>query len=285
MDVLKKLQSKDGSKKYLFKLKDNQVVEALAMIDRNYELTYHSTVCVSSQVGCKLGCAFCATGKQGFVRNLSAAEIVGQVSICNQDNKDAGIIPVDAVVFAGMGEPLYNYANVKLSILKLYSEFGINNFEVATVGIVPRINQMIEDFKQIPVHIRLNLSLHASTDELRVKLMPISSKFNVNTILNAAVKYSIETKSRARIRYSLFKGLNDGDEDIERLVTLLENKPLKLIVSQYNDNEIPELVAPSIGEVQKFHEKISKRIDAGVFYNFGSDVQGGCGQLRRINSL
>lgn len=284
MDILEKLTGKDNSIKYLFRLEDGQTVETLYMHDRALKLTYHSTVCVSSQVGCKMGCIFCATGRQGFIRNLSVHEIFEQVDICNSNCLNSGIMPVDAVVFAGMGEPLLNYENVKNAMFSIYSHLGIGNFEVATVGIVPQIYRMIEDFKEKSINIRLNLSLHASTDEQRKRLIPLSSQYDIDSIINAAVRYAKVFGTKVRLRYALFKGLNDTAEDVERLCTLLTDKPVKLIVSEYNDNGVPGLTAPGRSDVEEFCRRVGKKVDCGIFYNFGSDIKGGCGQLRQACS-
>lgn len=281
MEVLRKLVSKDGSVKYLFKLEDSNTIETLYMHDRNQKLTYQSTVCVSSQVGCKLGCIYCATGMQGYVRNLSADEIVQQVSICNFHYTYSKIPAIDAVVFAGMGEPLLNYENVKMAIHKIYSDLGINHFEVVTVGIVPYIHEMIKDFYDKGIHIRLNISLHASTNELRKKLIPFTVKYDIDAIIRAAVEYAEAFDTKVRMRYMIFKGLNDTGEDVERLWRLLEDKPIKLIISQYNENNVPGLIPPSHADILEFCEKVGKKIDCGTFYNFGNDIKGGCGQLRR----
>jgi 23S rRNA (adenine2503-C2)-methyltransferase len=279
MDIIKKLESKDGSIKYLFELEDKNTIETLYMHDIEQNLTYHSTVCVSSQVGCSLGCAFCATGKQGYVRDLTADEIVNQVSACNSHCISKGITPIDAVVFAGMGEPLLNYENVKSSIYKIISDLDICNFEIVTVGIIPFIYKLIEDFKDNSVKIRLNLSLHASTNELRKKLIPYSLSNDLENLLNAATDYTNITGTKSRLRYTLFKGLNDTPEDIERLSKMLEGKPIKLIVSNYNDNNIPNLQPSEPSDIVDFCEKLKPRIDCGVFHNFGGDIKGGCGQL------
>lgn len=281
MEIKRRLLSKDGSLKYLIKLKDNTTIETLYMYDKDFKLTCHSTVCVSSQVGCRLECKFCATGKQGFVRNLSKEEIKGQVHICNNHCLESGIIPIDAVVFAGMGEPLLNYENVKASINDMSSEFGINNYEIVTVGIIPNIHKMIKDFADKNFTIRLNLSLHASENEQRKKLIPFTSIYDINAIINEAVDFAKAFNTQIRVRYTLFKGLNDTDEDIERLSALLADKPVKLIISQYNDNDIPGLITPNESDIQEFFSKMNKRIDCGIFYNFGTDIRGGCGQLRQ----
>lgn len=280
MKIVKKLISgRDYSIKYLFRLKDDNTIEALYMYDREFKLTYHSTVCVSSQVGCKLGCAFCATGKQGFIRNLGVDEIVGQVVESNHHCLKAGIAPIDAVVFAGMGEPLLNYANVKKSVERVYSDLGINNFELATVGVVPQIYRLINEFIDKKINIRLNISLHASSNEMRKKLIPYNAVYNIDEIIKASDEYARAFNSKVRIRYMLFEGLNDTEQDIQRLCKLLADKPVKLVMSQYNENNIPGLRPASWESVLEFQRKINRHIDTGVFRNFGSDIRGGCGQL------
>ena len=281
METLRKLAGEDNSIKYLFQLDDKNTIETLYMYDKDSKLTYHSTVCVSSQVGCSMGCKFCATGMQGFIRNLSVDEIIEQVNTCNIYCSNQGIIPIDAVVFAGMGEPLLNYENVKAAILEINSRFGIKCFELATVGIVPQIYSMIEDFTGKDIFIRLNLSLHASSDDKRKMLIPYTSKHDIHEIICAAVDYAKAFNTKVRIRYMLIKGVNDSDEDIARLKKLLGNKPVKLVISQYNDNDIQGLIAPEQSEIQDFHDKISKSIECEIFHNFGSRINGGCGQLRQ----
>lgn len=281
MEILKKLVGKDSSTKYLFKLEDGQTVETLYMYDKGLKLTYHSTVCVSTQVGCTMGCRFCATAGQGFARNLTVNEIFEQVNICNSQCLAQGILPIDAVVFAGMGEPLLNYENVKAAVHKIHSVLGIKGFELATVGVVPRIFDMIKDFEDESVQIRLNLSLHAASDEQRQKLIPFTAHYDINTLMKAAEAYAGTFNSKIRVRYALFKGLNDRDEDIDRLCALLEDRPVKLIISQYNDNHVPGLIPPDQDDMMEFYSKVSRRINCGIFYNFGSDIRGGCGQLRQ----
>lgn len=285
MDILKKLISRDGSVKYLFGLEGSNTIESLYMHDKDCMLTFHSTVCVSSQVGCKLGCVFCATGKQGFKRNLLCDEIVKQVAICNNHCTDSGIMPIDAVVFAGMGEPLLNYDNVKEAMHKINFEFGINNFEIATVGVVPHIYRLTEDFSRGKIKIRLNLSLHAPNDELRRKLIPYASQNRIDDILDAAVDYAEASCTKVRIRYTIFKGLNDRQEDAEALIGLLADKPVKLVISGYNENNIPGLIVPDGKDVMEFYNKVSKDIDCGIFHNFGGDIKGGCGQLSRAEAV
>lgn len=271
----------DSSVKYLIEFEDGNTIETLYMFDKDNMLTYHSTVCVSSQVGCAIGCRFCATGKQGFVRNLSITEITDQVSICNTFCANHGIIPIDAVVFAGMGEPLLNYENVKKAILKINYCFGIRDFEVATAGIVPGIYSMIRDFKDTDIHIRLNISLHAPSDNKRKTLIPLTDKYGINEMMAAAVDYAKAFKTKARIRYMLVKGINDTDRDIAEIVNLLGNKPVKLVISLYNENNIQGLAVPDYNDLLVFRSKIGNNMDCEIFHNFGSGIHAGCGQLRQ----
>jgi 23S rRNA (adenine2503-C2)-methyltransferase len=281
MKILKQIKGEDNSTKYLFLLDDGNSIETLYMHDKEQKLTYHSTVCVSSQVGCNIGCRFCATGEQGFIRNLQESEILQQIDICNEYCKDTGISPIDAVVFAGMGEPLLNYKNITAAIREIQYRYNIHNFELATAGIVPRVYDLIKDFSDTEISIRLNLSLHGSCDSQRRRLIPLTSKYGVKEILAAAIDYAKAFNNKARIRYMLIKGLNDTDEDVSRLIALLEGKPLKLIISQYNENNIEGLYPSEPLDILSFYNKINKRIDCEIFYNFGSSIQGGCGQLRR----
>lgn len=285
MEIIKKLISCDDSVKYLLKMEDGNTVETLYMYDRELKLTYHSTVCVSSQVGCSQGCFFCATGKQGFMRNLTSSEIIGQVEVCIDHCKQENLHPIDAVVFAGMGEPFMNYENVRDAIINIYNKYKISNFEIATVGLTPRIHRLIEDFKNRDINIRLNLSLHASSNETRKPIMPVTLKHDINSIINVGIEYAETFKIKTRIRYMIFKGINDTDADVERLETLLKGKPLKLIISAYNDNNIQGLIAPEQNDVINFYNKLKDKIDCEIFHNFGSDIKGGCGQLRQENIM
>lgn len=285
MKVLEKLESKDGSVKFLLELEDSNTIEALYMRDQSNTLTYNCTVCISSQVGCNIGCKFCATGSQGFVRNLTADEIAEQVALVNKFSVQSGAAPIKAVVFAGMGEPLLNYENVKTAIEIIHKELGIKDFELATSGVVPSINKMIHDFKDENLSIRLNLSLHASNDNVRSVLIPYNSVYNIDAILEAAAQYAKTFNTKVRVRYMLIKGLNDSELDIARLCRLLENKPFKLVVSSYNDNHINGLAPVAQNEMMAFYNRIKGKLESDLFYNFGEDIQGGCGQLRQHHTV
>ncbi len=281
MNILKEHKSEDSAFKYLIGLDDMNSVEALYMYDKDRRLTYHSTVCVSSQVGCSMGCRFCATGEQGFIRNLTADEILGQVALCDQNRQLTGFQPLDAVVFAGMGEPLLNYNNVITAIEKIRDDLGLCHFELATVGVVPRIDDLARYLKYSSIRLRLNLSLHAPTDEKRHTLIPYTKKYGVKDIIAAADAFAEATQTTVRIRYMLIKGLNDSDEDIHHLIDLLTGRPMKLIISQYNDNNIKSLKPSNPLDVLDFYNRIRDNIECDIFHNFGGTILGGCGQLRQ----
>lgn len=306
METVKRLVSRDGSVKYLFRLEDGSGIETLYMRDDGRKLTFNSTVCISSQAGCKMGCKFCATGRQGFIRNLTSDEIFEQVRLCSEDCGRSGydgplaepgwssalltarpcsLLPLEAVVFAGMGEPMMNYENVKEAIHKIHRNLGIKDFEIVSMGIIPQIYRLMEDFRDGDEHIRLNLSLHASDDASRKKLIPYTARYGIADIVKTALDYSEAFNEKVRMRYALFKGINDRDEDIENLSALLSGKPVKLILSQYNDNEIPGLEPVSEEHFLRFYDRLSQRVDCGIFFNFGSDIKGGCGQLSQIKAV
>ena len=267
--------------KYLLGLEDGNTVEALYMHDRARRLTYHSTACISSQVGCAVGCRFCATGAQGFLRNLEAGEVAGQAWFVDAERERAGAPPLDAVVFAGMGEPLFNYSNVTAAIILLRDSLSLNDFELATAGVTPKIRALSGFVREHRLRLRLNVSLHAATDEKRAGLIPMTKTYGVADILSAASDFALVTGTKARVRYMLLKGYNDSDEDAARLLSLLRGKPLKLIISQYNDNNISGLMPPDTLDVLEFYNKIKDEADCDIFHNFGAAVLGGCGQLRQ----
>ncbi|SHI02446.1 23S rRNA (adenine2503-C2)-methyltransferase [Sporobacter termitidis DSM 10068] len=285
MKILNQIAGGDGAAKFLLGLEDAHTVETLYMHDKELSLTYHSTVCVSSQVGCAVGCRFCATGAQGFIRDLSAEEIFGQVAVCDRYRAGAGCPPIDAVVFAGMGEPLFNDGNVTRAIEKIAGETDIRGFELATAGIVPKIRGLTGFVREKNIRLRLNLSLHATTDEQRALLIPMTKKYGVKAILDAASDFAEATGTTARVRYMLIKGVNDSDADIGRLTGLLKGRPLKLIISSYNDNNMNGLSPVGPLDVLEFYSKIRDNVDCDIFHNFGGEVLGGCGQLRQARKI
>ena len=284
MKILSETSGGDAVK-YLLELEDGNTVETLYMVDRAQRLTYHSTVCVSSQVGCAVGCRFCATGAQGLVRNLEAGEIVGQVRLVDACRRRAGHPTLDAVVFAGMGEPLFNYDNVTGAITLLRDGLGLEDFELATAGVAPKIRALAGFVRDQHLRLRLNISLHATADDQRAGLIRLTKTYGIAEILGAASDYALATGIKARVRYMLLKGFNDSDADIARLVALLRGKPVKLVISRYNDNNIDGLLPPEPLDVLNFYNKIKEEVDCDIFHNFGAAVLGGCGQLRQAGRV
>jgi 23S rRNA (adenine2503-C2)-methyltransferase len=282
MKILRKVKDHDLSEKYLIELGDKNTVEALYMCDPERTLTFSSTLCISSQVGCAVGCAFCATGRQGFVRHLDEKEMAGQVLLAVKDG-GKNRMPLEAVVFAGMGEPLYNMENVTAAMLSLREELGLSRHELATAGVAPKIEELAHFVRETGIFIRLNLSLHAPTDEKRACLIPMTARYDIKTLLDAADAYARLTDTTVRLRYMLIKGLNDTEEDAKTLIQRLAGRRVKLILSGYNDNQIKGLQPVCPGDIEAFYHRVKNEISCGIFRNFGAEIAGGCGQLRRMH--
>ena len=280
MKILRRVQGSDHSVKYLIELHDKNTVEALYMCDPERTLTFSSTLCVVAG-GCAVGCAFCATGKQGLVRSLSEEEISGQVRLAVKDGGEKRM-PLEAVVFAGMGEPLYNMENVTAAMLSLREETGLKSHELATAGVAPKILELARFSRETGIFIRLNVSLHAPTDEKRARLIPMTARYDIKTLLDAADAYARLTDTTVRLRYMLIKGLNDTEEDARTLIRRLRGRRVKLILSGYNDNAIAGLEPVCREDIEAFYGRVENEIPCGIFRNFGAEIAGGCGQLRRV---
>ena len=212
-NILKKQESKDGTKKYLFDVLDGNAIETVLM-------QYHhgKTVCVSSQIGCKMGCKFCASTGIQFVRNLTAGEIVEQILAVEQDINDK----ISNIVFMGIGEPLDNYNNV-IKAIKIMNnpkglEIGTRHISISTSGLVPRIYDLANE----KIQCTLSISLHATTDEKRSSMMPVNNRYNIEELMKACKDYIKITNKRISFEYALAKDNNDNLEDAQRLVDLLK---------------------------------------------------------------
>lgn len=263
----------DGTKKFLFGLPDGNVVESVWMKYR-----HGNSVCVSSQVGCRMGCRFCASTLDGWERNLLPSEMLGQVYAVTRLTGER----VSNVVVMGTGEPLDNYDNLLRFITMLTDENGLHisqrNVTVSTCGIAPKIRQLAEEHLQIT----LALSLHAATDEKRRKLMPIAERYSIEELMEACRYYFEQTGRRITFEYSLVNGVNDSEEDAERLAALA--KPLNCHVNLIPVNPIEErdYVQSEAGRVRAFQNKLEKkRINGTIRREMGRDIDGACGQLRR----
>lgn len=278
LEIVEEKTSKDGTKKFLFRLNDGNVIEGVLM---NYK--YGNTLCVSTQVGCRMGCAFCASTIGGLVRNLTAGEILSEILLVNR--KIGGDIEkrqITNVVLMGSGEPLDNYDNVILFLKLLSSKEGINvsprNVSLSTCGLVPKMLQLADE--GLPVN--LTLSLHSPFDEKRRKIMPIANAYKIKDVLAALDNYFQKTGRRYYLEYSLIQGENDTDECAAELKRLLKNKPCHVNLIRLNSVKEKNLVATSDRNAQLFMQKLNDLgLSATIRRRMGDDIDGACGQLRR----
>lgn len=240
------------------------------------------TLCVSSQVGCALDCAFCATGAQGFNRNLTNAEIIGQVWQANSElpRRENGELAVTNVVFMGMGEPLANYRNVVPVLELLVSDwsYGMSRrrVTVSTSGIVPHIDKLADD-----CNVALAVSLHAPNDELRDQIVPINKLHPINTLLDACWQYAAKRSNRfITFEYVMLRGVNDSLAHANQLASLLKNKPAKVNLIPFNPFPGTEFKRSSLDTIRHFQERLRKRgLVATTRKTRGDDIDAACGQL------
>ena len=274
MDAVAVQTSKiDGTQKYLFRLHDGHVVESVLM-------KYHhgNSVCISSQVGCLMGCRFCASTIGGKVRDLAASEMLGQIYKIQKLSEER----VHNVVVMGTGEPLDNYDNLVQFIRMLTDENGLNisqrNLTVSTCGIVPKIRQLAEEKFQMT----LALSLHATTQEKRKQLMPIANKYDLKEVLDVCHYYYEQTGRRITFEYSLVGGVNDTKQDAEELTRLIGKFPCHVNLIPVNPIKERDFVQPDKKECQAFRNKLEKNgINVTIRREMGRDIDGACGQLRK----
>lgn len=266
------VSSIDGTTKYLWSLLDGEKVESVVLYQGP-----RTTACISSQVGCPLGCKFCATGQSGFVRDLSVAEIVGQfLAMEKRVGRD-----INNIVYMGMGEPLLNLDNVLKSIRILnhpkQRKLGIRNISVSTSGIVPGINALA-DF-ELPV--RLSLSLHAPNDKIRSKLMPVNNRYSLIPLMESLKNYQEKTGERITIEYIMIEGVNDSKDMAYELIALLSG--LDVFVNLIPCNPVNDKYKRSPREKVKEFFNILKKLEFEVEIRKekGSDINAACGQLRR----
>lgn len=276
VEIEKKLESKhDGTIKYLFKLNDGEFIESVLM---KYKHGY--SICVSTQVGCKMGCKFCATGKSGFSRNLKPSEILSQVQKASLDNN----IRISNIVLMGMGEPLDNYENV-VRFLKLVSSsdgmnVGMRHISLSTCGLVDKIYKLSEENFQLT----LSVSLHAPNDEIRNKIMPINKKFNVDELIAACKYYISKNNRRISFEYAMIDGVNDSEFCARQLSKLLKNMlcHVNLIPVNSSNKEENNFQKSKKENIQKFIKILEyNKIPVTVRRTLGDDISASCGQLRR----
>lgn len=280
---------RDGTVKGLFQLGDGSTVESALMPYPKRGSIGRNTVCVSTQVGCNIGCPFCATGMQGFERNLSSGEMVDQVlyfgrylkneSSLSEDNGYAN--GITNIVFMGMGEPLANYEELWKAVVKLNAAetfgLGARNITISTAGLAPEIRRLGREKLQVG----LAVSLHAGTDELRDKLVPLNRKYPLEELISACREYYYYSGRRVSFEYVLFSGINDTPEQAKSLSALLKGLNCHVNLIPANNTGSPEYRAPSWDGVDAFQEELKQQhVKTTVRQSRGKDIDAGCGQLR-----
>ncbi len=289
--IASKQVSSDGSIKYLFKLHDGHTVEAVLLLMRDTQYNEDGsikhlpkyTVCVSSQVGCKVGCAFCLTAKGGFIRDLSAGEIVEQILQIYRDNDIDSNRRIN-IVYMGMGEPLDNLDNLAKAIKIFSNPDGLaispHRQTVSTSGLSAKIDRLAK----MDLGVNLAISLHAVDDELRQKLMPINKAYNIASIMEAVRNFPINLRKKVMFEYLIIKDVNDDLASAKKLVKLLNGIQAKVNLIFFNPYENSEFKRPSAEDVRKFQEYLlSKGVICTIRESKGLDISAACGQLREQN--
>ena len=273
-NIEKKLVSRyDKTVKYLFSFNDGECVESVVM---SYKHGY--SICISTQVGCKMGCTFCATGKSGFSRSLVPSEMLGQIEAAQRDLN----IRISNIVLMGMGEPLDNFDNVVKFLQLVSSDNGLNigmrHITLSTCGIVPKIYELAK----LHLGITLSVSLHAPNDEIRQRTMPIARKYSIEELLKACSDYFKTTGRRVTFEYSMISGVNDSDENARELAKRLEGTQSHVNLIPVNTVEGTGYLKSNIKRQQAFINILAaKNIGATVRRTLGSDINASCGQLKR----
>ena len=271
--ILKKQESKDGTIKYLFDVLDGNAIETVLM-------RYHhgNSICVSSQIGCKMGCKFCASTGINFIRSLTSGEIVEQIIAVEQDTGEK----ISNVVFMGIGEPFDNYDNVVNAIKIINNPKGLNigarHISVSTSGIVPKIYQLAEE----NIQCTLSISLHATSNEKRSSMMPVNNAYPIEELMKACKEYIKKTNRRISFEYALAKDNNDNLQDAKELVKLLKGMLCHVNLIPINKIENGKFDKSSNENIMKFRDYLNDHgIVATIRRELGSDIDAACGQLRR----
>ena len=272
-NILRKQESADGTKKYLFDVLDDNAIESVLM-----EYHHGKTICVSSQIGCKMGCKFCASTGIKFERSLTAGEIVEQILAVEQDIGDR----ISNVVFMGIGEPFDNYDNVVNAIKIINHPKGLNigarHISISTSGLVPKIYQLAEE----NIQCTLSISLHATDNEKRSSMMPVNNVYPIEELMKACKDYIKKTNRRISFEYALAKDNNDNLEDAKQLVKLLKGMLCHVNLIPINKIENGKYDKSSNENIMKFRDYLNDHgIVATIRRELGSDIDAACGQLRR----
>ena len=271
ISIVKKQEDK-LTKKYLFKLEDENYIEAVLM-----EHDYGLSICVSSEVGCNMGCAFCESGRLKKVRNLEAYEMVEQILLVEKDIKKR----ISSVVIMGIGEPLDNYKNV-LDFVKIINDakgvaIGARHITISTCGLIPKIEELSNE----NIQFNLAISLHAPNDELRNKLMPVNKTYSISKLITAIREYIQKTNRRVTIEYVMLDSVNDSVTHAIELANLLKGMNVYVNLIPYNETNHLEFKKSSNETIMKFYDTLKKNgINVTVRKEFGSKIDAACGQLR-----
>lgn len=262
-------EGRDGTRKYLFTLSDGEAVESVLIPDEG-----RNTLCISSQVGCAMKCEFCLTGTFRLSRNLTTAEIVNQVCAVRRE------APVTNIVFMGMGEPLHNLENVIRAIRILLDDNGLQfstrRVTVSTCGLVPEMAELGR-----AVTVNLAVSLNATTDELRDRIMPVNRKYPLKALLQACREFPLPSRRKITIEYVMLGGVNDTLDDAKRLLRLISDVPNKVNLIPFNEHEGCGFIAPTRKAIDSFHKYlIDRHVTVITRDSRGSDISAACGQLR-----
>jgi 23S rRNA (adenine2503-C2)-methyltransferase len=271
LELAEKLRSEDGTEKFLFRLADSRLIETVLISSGG-----RRTLCLSTQVGCKFGCVFCASGSGGFERNLLPSEMLGQVLYL----RDKLEVHLTNFVFMGMGEPLDNLDNLERTVRIMNAPEGMGiaarRITVSTVGIVPAI----EKLESLGLQVTLSLSLHATTDELRSRLLPANRKYPLAEVIKAGVHYARTTGRMITIEYILISGLNDSAADSRRLASIARKLRAKVNLIPYSPGYGPAFTASSVPRQQEFVQVLeSLGVSATIRRSKGADIRAACGQL------
>ncbi|SHJ55607.1 23S rRNA m(2)A-2503 methyltransferase [Clostridium cavendishii DSM 21758] len=273
-EIVEVFESKeDDTKKMLLALKDGNLIETVLM-----KYKHGNSICVSSQVGCRMGCKFCASTIDGRIRDLTAGEILAQVILGQKVLNDR----ISNIVLMGSGEPFDNYENVIKFLSLVNADYGLNigqrHITLSTCGIVPKIYELAD----LDTQITLAISLHSVTDEKRKQIMPIANKYSIDEILKACRYFIEKTKRRVTFEYSLVKGVNDGSEDAKALGKLLKGMLCHVNLIPVNEIKENEFRRPSKSDIDRFAEILKGYgVEATVRREMGTDINAACGQLRR----
>ena len=271
VSIRDKQVSKDGTMKFLFELKDGSFAEAVLM---RFDNRANLTACISTQVGCPMGCTFCATAKLGFVRNLEIDEIIQQIFLIQADTG----LKVTNIVYMGQGEPLLNFDNLigSINTFREHFQIGARRITVSTCGLIPQINRLAElDFQST-----LAISLHAPNQEKRAEIMPVARKYKYDELISALRKYTEKTGRRVTVEYVLMKDVNDSVDDAKQLAHAIAKLKSNVNLIVYNQNEKSPYKKPTKEAIQKFKyllEASGKKVT--IRLERGADIDAACGQL------